>query len=97
MSGLKSAALPSATRHRTCNGWRVHCGFMLNHENLAGELRGVSQRGYTVKAPLVIALIAVVLVAAVSTVMVVKKACKTGDHDWCVPTSTIRHHANNTG
>ena len=56
--------------------------------------RGVSQRGYTVKTPLVIVLIAVVLVAAVSTVVVVKKACKSGDHEWCVTTSTIRHHVN---
>ena len=89
---LKIAAVPSATCHRTRNGWRVHCGFILKHENLAAELRGVSQRGYTVKTPLVIVLIAVVLVAAVSTVVVVKKACKSGDHEWCVPTSSLRHH-----
>ena len=66
----------------------------MKHENLAAELRGVSQRGYTVKTPLVIVLIAVVLVAAAGTVAVVKKACKSGDHEWCVLTSTIRHHVN---
>jgi len=62
----------------------------LKGENSASERPG--QRVYTVKTPLVIVLIAVVLVAAVSTVVVVKKACKSGDHEWCVSTSTLRHH-----
>ena len=64
----------------------------MNGENSAGERPGVSQRGYPVKTPLVIVFIAVVLVAAVSAMVVVKKACKSGDHEWCVPASSLRHH-----
>src|SRR5215472_14066660 len=38
LSGVKQtlqiAAMLSAACHRTRNGWRVHGGFILNHENL---------------------------------------------------------------
>jgi len=37
-------------------------------------------------------LIVIVLVVG-SAVSVVKKACKSGYHTWCVPVSTVRHQA----
>ena len=43
------------------------------------------------KTPLVIAVIAVVLVI-VSTLAVMNNACKGGQHGWCAPTSSLRHH-----
>jgi hypothetical protein len=41
------------------------------------------------KTPLII--IAVVLVV-VSTLAVMNNACKSGQHDWCAPLSSMRHH-----
>ena len=38
---------------------------------------------------LVLLIVIVLMVGAVTTV---KKACKSGYHSWCVPTSTERHH-----
>ena len=43
------------------------------------------------KSPLVIVLAAVVLVG-VSTLAVMNQACKSSQHAWCAPMSTIRHH-----
>ena len=43
------------------------------------------------KSPLVIVLLAVVLVA-VSTLAVMNTACKSSQHAWCAPTSTMQHH-----
>jgi hypothetical protein len=43
------------------------------------------------KSPLVIVIVAVVLVA-VGTLPVMNQACKSGEHAWCTPMSTIRHH-----
>jgi Tfp pilus assembly protein PilV len=43
------------------------------------------------KRPLVIVLVAVVLVT-VGTLAVMNRACKTSQHVWCAPMSTIRHH-----
>jgi hypothetical protein len=43
------------------------------------------------KTRFVIVLVAFV-VAAVSTLAVMNSACKTGQHEWCAPSSTARHH-----
>jgi hypothetical protein len=43
------------------------------------------------RSPLAIVLVAVVLVA-LSTLAVMNKACKHGEHAWCARMSTIRHH-----
>jgi hypothetical protein len=53
----------------------------------------VSGRGreVTMKSPLVIVLVAVVL-AAVSTLAIMNNACKSGQHAWCAPTSSMRQH-----
>jgi hypothetical protein len=42
------------------------------------------------KSPLVIVLVAIVLVA-VGTLVVMNNACKTSQHEWCAPTSSMRH------
>jgi hypothetical protein len=43
------------------------------------------------KSPLVIVLVAVVL-GTVGTLAMMNKVCKSSEHAWCAPTSTIRHH-----
>jgi hypothetical protein len=43
------------------------------------------------KNPLAIVLVAVVLVG-LSTLAVMNKACKSSQHAWCAPLSTMRHH-----
>jgi Tfp pilus assembly protein PilV len=43
------------------------------------------------KAPLIIVLVAVVLVV-VSTLAVMNNACKSSQHGWCAPTSSLRHY-----
>jgi hypothetical protein len=43
------------------------------------------------KSRLVIVLVAVVLVT-VSTLAVMNKACKSSQHAWCAPMSSMRHH-----
>lgn len=43
------------------------------------------------KSPVVIVLGAVVLMA-VSALAIMNKACKSGQHTWCAPISTVRHH-----
>jgi hypothetical protein len=43
------------------------------------------------KSPLVIVLVAVALVT-VGTLAVMNKACKGSQHEWCAPTSALRHH-----
>ncbi len=43
------------------------------------------------KTPLMIVLVAVVLVV-VSTLAVMNNACKTSQHDWCAPMSSMRDH-----
>ena len=43
------------------------------------------------KSPLVIVLGALVLVA-VSTLAVMNNACKSGQHAWCAPMSSLQHH-----
>jgi hypothetical protein len=43
------------------------------------------------KSPLVIVLVAVVL-TAFSTLAVMNKACKSSQHAWCAPMSSLRHH-----
>ena len=48
-------------------------------------------REVTMKTPLVIVLVAVVLVT-VGTLAVMNKACKSSQHAWCAPMSTVRHH-----
>ena len=41
----------------------------------------------------VIAVIIVVALIVGSTLSIMNKACKSGYHAWCVPTSTVRHHS----
>jgi Tfp pilus assembly protein PilV len=43
------------------------------------------------KTPLVVVLVAVVLVT-VSTLAIINNACKTSQHEWCAPMSSMRHH-----
>jgi hypothetical protein len=43
------------------------------------------------KSPLVMLLVAVVLVT-VGTLAVMNQACKSSEHAWCAPMSTLRHH-----
>ena len=43
------------------------------------------------KAPLLIVLAAVVLMAG-SALAIMNNACKSGHHAWCAPMSSIRHH-----
>jgi hypothetical protein len=58
----------------------------------AGKIQPMSGRGRkaNMKTPLVIAVIAVVV--TISTLAVMNNACKSGQHAWCAPMSTIRHH-----
>ena len=62
-------------------------GSSLNHENSSSEWPGA--RGH-MKSPLVIVLVAVVLVT-VGTLAVMNKACKSSQHAWCAPMTTVRH------
>ena len=48
-------------------------------------------REVTMKSPLVIVLAAVVLVT-VSTLAVMNNACKSSQHAWCAPMSSVRQH-----
>jgi hypothetical protein len=43
------------------------------------------------KTPLVIVLVAFVFMA-VSTLAMMNNACKSSQHGWCAPESSIRHH-----
>ena len=45
------------------------------------------------KSPLVIVLVAVVLVT-VGTLAVMNNACKSSQHAWCAPMSSVRHQTN---
>jgi len=42
------------------------------------------------KSPLVVVLVAVVLVT-MSTLAVMNQTCKSSQHAWCAPMSTVRH------
>jgi Tfp pilus assembly protein PilV len=46
--------------------------------------------------PLLIVLIAVVLLI-VSALALMNNACKSGQHEWCAPMSTARHHITEHG
>jgi Tfp pilus assembly protein PilV len=46
--------------------------------------------------PLLIALIAVVLLA-ISTLALMNNACKSSQHEWCAPMSTVRRHITEHG
>jgi hypothetical protein len=35
--------------------------------------------------------------AAVGTLAVMNNACRTGQHEWCAPESTARHHTARNG
>jgi hypothetical protein len=63
-------------------------GSFLDNENSTSERSGGE---VTMKSPLVIVLVAVVLVT-VGTLAVMNKACKSSQHTWCAPMSTLRHH-----
>jgi len=43
------------------------------------------------KTPLALVITAVVLVG-VGTLAIMNNACKSSQHEWCAPTSTVRHH-----
>jgi hypothetical protein len=43
------------------------------------------------KSPLLIVLVAVLLVT-IGTLVVLNHACKSSQHSWCVPTSSLQHH-----
>jgi hypothetical protein len=43
--------------------------------------------------PLLILVTAIVLLA-ISTLALMNNACKSGQHQWCAPMSTVRHHIN---
>jgi hypothetical protein len=58
-----------------------------DYNRVFGETRS---REVTMKTPLAIVLTAVVLLA-VSTLAIMNNACKSSQHEWCVP-STIWHH-----
>jgi len=62
-------------------------GSYLNQGNSAGERPGAR---VNMKSPLVVVLVAIVLVA-VGTLAVMNNACKTSQHEWCAPTSSMRH------
>ena len=49
------------------------------------------RREATMKSPVVIVLVAVVLVA-IGTLAVMNNVCKSSQHAWCAPMSTVRHH-----
>ena len=63
----------------------------LKDENSVSEWPG---REITMKSPLVIVLVAVALVT-VSTLAVMNNACKSSQHAWCAPMSSMRHHIKN--
>jgi len=42
------------------------------------------------KSPLLIVLVAAVLVT-IGTLAVMNNACKSSQHSWCAPTSSLRH------
>ena len=63
----------------------------LKDENSVSEWPG---REITMKSPLVIVLVAVVLVA-VSALAIMNNACKSSQHAWCAPMSSMRHHIKN--
>jgi hypothetical protein len=44
------------------------------------------------KTPVAIVITAVVLLA-ISTLAIMNNACKSSQHEWCVPMSAVRHHA----
>ena len=44
------------------------------------------------KGPLVIVVVAVVALVVVGTLAVMNNACKTSQHEWCAPISSMRHH-----
>jgi hypothetical protein len=45
------------------------------------------------RRPVLIVLTAVLLLI-VSTLAIMNNACKSGQHQWCAPMSTVRHHIN---
>jgi hypothetical protein len=62
-------------------------GSFMTRDNQASERWG---REATMKSPLVVVLVAVVLVT-VSTLAVMNQTCKSSQHAWCAPMSTMRH------
>jgi len=43
------------------------------------------------KTPVIIVLVAVVVIVG-STLAFMNNACKSSQHEWCAPTSSLRHH-----
>src|SRR5262249_5056128 len=64
------------------------CGSCLNHENSGSEWPG---REVTMRSPLLFGLVIAALVT-VGTLAVMNNACKSSQHAWCAPTSSLRHH-----
>ena len=44
------------------------------------------------KTPVVIALTVAFVLSAGSVLAALNKACKSGHHPWCAPSSSLRHH-----
>jgi hypothetical protein len=49
------------------------------------------------KTPVVIALAVAVVLGAGSGLAAMNHACKTGQHAWCAPSSTLKHHVKARG
>ena len=41
-----------------------------------------------------VAVLAAAALLALSTLAIMNNACKSGQHDWCAPMATVRHHTN---
>jgi hypothetical protein len=67
----------------------VHYRFIFEPRKFGQRVAGGAE--VTMKGPLVIVLVAVVLVT-VSTLAVMNNARKSSQHAWCAPMSNIRHH-----
>jgi hypothetical protein len=84
-------AAKGGLRHASSVANIVHRAFRLN---LGNSVRyapgGVRSSEVTMRAPLVIVFVALVLVAA-GTLAVMNNACKSSHHEWFVP-STMWHH-----
>jgi hypothetical protein len=68
----------------------VHGGFILKHEKSGSAGVGARSGEVAMKASLLFLLTVTVLI--VGTLAVMNNACKSGQHAWCAPMSTLRYH-----
>jgi hypothetical protein len=83
--GKQKQALSFAATQRAGRAKTFTLSSFLKDENSVSKWSG---REATMKSPLVIVLVAVVLVA-VGTLTVMNNACKSSQHAWCAPTSSF--------